>query len=136
MLACFLGCFKAHGRHCQGLSAVPSFCESLRSEVKHAVAAQVADMLEAAVARSHPGEESGQQAEKSGLLPRSLHFPRDPVSAAKKVITSSLLSLHQMAPSSGSVTHMRHFNPLWKCTLLLLVITVLLCPGSHQHHST
>ena len=44
-------------------------------------------MLEAAVARSHPGEESGQQAEKSGLLPRSLHFPRDPVSAAKKVTT-------------------------------------------------
>ena len=49
-------------------------------------------MLGAAVARSHAGEESGQQAERSGLLPRSLHFPRDPVSAAKKVHTSQRLS--------------------------------------------
>ena len=55
-------------------------------------------MLEAAVARSHPGEESGQQAEKSGLLPRSLQFPRDPVSAAKKVTSMQLqLSIWESA---------------------------------------
>ena len=42
-------------------------------------------MLEAAVARSNAGEDSGQQADRSGLLSRGLHFPKDPISAAKKV---------------------------------------------------
>lgn len=49
---------------------------------------QVADMLEAAVARSNPDEDSRQQADKSGLLARGLHFSKDPVSAAKKVHAS------------------------------------------------
>ena len=49
---------------------------------------QVADMLEAAVARSNPDDAaSGQQADKTGLLPKGLRFPKDPVSAAKKVCT-------------------------------------------------
>ena len=42
-------------------------------------------MLEAAVARSNADEDSGQQADRSGLLSRGLHFPKDPVSAAKRV---------------------------------------------------
>ena len=45
-------------------------------------------MLEAAVARSNSDDAaSGQQADKSGLLPKGLRFPKDPVSAAKKVAT-------------------------------------------------
>lgn len=42
-------------------------------------------MLEAAVARSNIEDDSRQQADRSGLLSRGLHFPKDPVSAAKKV---------------------------------------------------
>ena len=45
-------------------------------------------MLEAALARSNPDKDSRQQADKSGLLSRGLHFPKDPVSAAKKVRAS------------------------------------------------
>ena len=53
------------------------------------IATQVADMLEAAVARSNPDDAaSGQQADKAGLLPKGLRFPKDPVSAAKKVATT------------------------------------------------
>ena len=45
-------------------------------------------MLKAAVARSNPDEDSRQQADKSGLPARGLHFPKDPVSAAKTVHAS------------------------------------------------
>ncbi len=53
----------------------------------YTVQLQVADMLEAAVARSNSDEDSRQQATKSGMMSRGLHFPKDPVSAAKKVHT-------------------------------------------------
>ena len=64
---------------------MPALLVLLWLKVK-SVTAQVADMLEAAVARSNPDDAaSGQQADKSGLRPKGLRFPKDPVSAAKKV---------------------------------------------------
>ena len=87
-------------------------------------------MLEAAVARSHPGEESGQQAERSGLLPRSLHFPRDPVLAAKKVrcLTASGTSYPTAPPLAGGI-RMRMFplcNVAAVCTRLPASYIVLM----------
>lgn len=69
-------------------------------------------MLEAAVARSNPDKDSRQHAEKSGLLSRGLHFPKDPVSAAKKVRASLKISVLMPA---GKVTVARALMTLSVC---------------------
>lgn len=104
----------------------------LQIKVGPVVAAQVADMLEAAVARSQPGEGRGQQAERSSLLPRSLQFPRDPVSAAKKVDCLTIPTPYPAAPPSTKGIRMRNFHCV-QGFLQLLTCSNVRCPASFQY---